>query len=300
MKDFSFIIVTYNNEDTITYCLSSIIEKTEGDYEIIIVDNSENDLTTQKIKDFPVKLIKPEKNIGFAQGCNLGFRNSNGEYLIFLNPDAVLINDVANILRKFYETKSNYAVVGAQIINPLTGKIEKTCRNLPDFFNTFLECVGLDRFFSFYTLNNFSHKFTREVPQVMGACFFVSREIFEKFNRFDERFFIYFEEVDFCKKVIDNGLKVYFCHEAKIYHYEGTSCENEKSIIKIVKIFQESRLKYFEKHYGLKGKIVIKIFNKIESIVKGAYFFANYKITDDKYFRKKATGYWNTLIKGDE
>ncbi len=299
MNKISIIIVTYHNEDTIRECINSILDKNFNDIEIIIVDNSNNNKTFNVIKSIKSKkilVIKPEKNLGFAKGCNLGAKNAHGEYLMFLNPDAIFLNNVCLHLKTFLEKKDKCAIVGPQIINYINKNIEKTCRNLPNFLTLILQSFGLDKYSGYYILNHFSHKETKQVEQIIGACLFIKRKIFNKLNGFDERFFIYFEEVDLCKRTLESGYKIYFYPQAKISHLSGFSCENINVLKKMIIQFRKSRKLYFEKHFGALGKFYSIFFNKIEGFFKGISLLFLGIFKKDKFLLQKSIGYFMVLI----
>jgi len=299
MIEISIIIVTYHNENTIIKCITSILNNTLNKFEIIIVDNSENNLTLNKIKSLDsnlIKIIKPKNNLGFAKGCNLGAKIAIGKYYMFVNPDTIFLNNICGILKKFCEENKKCGGVGPQLWNPTNKTTEKTCRNLPNFYTLFLQSTALERFSNYYILRKFSHDEIKTVGQIIGACFFVRKGIFEKLNGFDERFFIYFEEVDFCKRLIDLGHKVYFNPFAKILHYRGSSCENIKVIEKMTIQFRISRTLYFEKHFGFWGKIISIFFNKIEGFIKGNIFLFLSLIKKNKYYFEKSKGYFKVFL----
>ncbi len=297
IKELSIIIVTYNNENTIENCLDSIWCHIGSDLEVIVVDNSENSMTAGKIKQFirdhqkrEIKMIEPEQNIGFARGCNLGAKNATGKYLMFLNPDTIIKNDIYSYLKKCLETYPETGIAGPKMIDA-DGRIIKTCRNLPTGLNIFLDVIGIDRVLGTYQLVRFPHRRIRYVEQVIGACFFMKKDLFKQLNGFDERFFIYFEEVDFCKRTSDLGLKTIFCPQAEIVHISGTSCESEKTVARMIAQLRFSRKLYFQKHF-VKGQVfIINILNRLEGILKGAFFVCLYGITGKRYFNEKAIGF---------
>ncbi len=296
-KELSIIIVTYNNEDTIENCLDSIWFHVGCHFEVIVIDNSENLLTVKQINQFVkthperiIKIIETKQNIGFAKGCNLGAEMATGKYLMFLNPDTVIKNDVYRYLNECFEKHSEIGIAGPKMQSG-SGDIIKTCRNLPTCVNIFLDITGIDRFLGTYQLMRFSHQEVRYVGQVIGACFFLRRDFFEQLNGFDERFFIYFEEVDFCKRALDLGFKTVFCPEAEVVHVSGTSCESEKTIAKMIVQLRFSRKLYFQKHLRKGQTFIICILNHFEGILKGIVFTCLYGLTRKRYYYEKAVGF---------
>ncbi len=298
----SIIIVTYHNEFTIEECLVSIKQLTKIDFEIIIVDNSENLNTYYKVKKFKenenhinIELLKPEKNIGFAKGCNKGADIAKGEYLMFFNPDACLENDVSDILIESIDNSKDIFIAGPMIINK-DGSIEKTCRNLPTLFNIFLDITGIDRFVGLYKLNRMPHQKKEFVPQIIGACLVIRRKVFIDIGKFDERFFVYFEEVDLCKRVNDAGLKILFNPEARVKHFRGISCESESTTSDMIVQLRKSRALYFNKHFGMVSFITLNLLNVIEGFAKGSVFFIMFIFKQNRKYLLKSRGFFRTAL----
>ncbi|GAB6162753.1 hypothetical protein JCM12298_19130 [Desulfothermus naphthae] len=298
----SIIIVAYHNENTIEACLRSICKHASKPWEIIIVDNSLDNLTSKKVKNFlknnpgiALKLVVPKRNVGFAKGCNIGARHAKGNFLMFLNPDTELINDVPGILSNFLLNNLRACVAGPMILDE-HGKITKTCRNLPNWYRIFLDACGLDRILGQYKLLHFDHKIPRNVEQVVGACFFVSHKDFIKFGGFDESFFMYFEEVDFCKRVLDANREVWFRPEAKVKHIGGVSAESPSNIDVMIKTLRNSRNIYFKKHFGIFDQILVDLINRLEGLGKGCIFAFLYIFTKRIIFKKKAQGFFRAVF----
>lgn len=296
-KNISIIIVTFQNQETIDSCLSSIARRMTTDYEIVIVDNSPAPHTLNHIDGFrkthpriPLIVLSPGKNLGFAKGCNLGAENAGGRYLLFLNPDTVLENDVCRILGSVLEADPGIGVAGPLILDT-AGRITKTCRNFPSVFNIFMDSMGLDRVLGIYRLLHFSHTYEKKVDQVIGACFFVSKKHFTALNGFDERFFVYFEEVDFCKRSIDLGYGVVFCPDARIQHLAGVSCEDKTVASRMIGQLRKSRLLYFQKHFSYRHFFLMGLINRLEGIFKGVVFGVLSIFKPNRSYGEKAKGY---------
>jgi N-acetylglucosaminyl-diphospho-decaprenol L-rhamnosyltransferase len=300
--EVSIIIVTYHNEETIESCIASIKEQTSLRYEIIVVDNSLDRLTLDRLvslralyPELDVEIIRPSHNLGFAKACNLGARSARGKYLMFLNPDTAFRNDVARQLTAFMLKQRNAAVVGPLILDA-DGKVTPTCRNLPTVFRIFLDATGLDKRIGAYKLVRFSHATTREVQQIIGACFFISRIIFEALQGFDERFFIYFEEVDLCKRVLDEGYQVWFCPEARLIHTRGASTENLRDLARMIVVFRKSRTLYFEKHFAPRQRVLLKLVTRCEGLTRGFLYTTLWICSRKPMYREKARGYWQVAL----
>ena len=167
--EVSIIIVAFRNEETIEPCLASIKRRVGLRYEVIVVDNSPDDLTARRIRDFikknprfPISLLEPGENTGFASGCNSGAARAQGDYLMFLNPDTCLQNDAARLLANFLKSRPGAELVGPMILDP-SGRIARTCRNLPNLRRIIAGVTGLDRFIGIYVLARFPHNRPRRV-----------------------------------------------------------------------------------------------------------------------------------------
>ena len=277
------VIVTYNNAETIRECLDSLFARSGIPVEVVVVDNSPGDGdegTAEAVACFrrehpekPVRLIRRPDNVGFAAGCNLGARESTAEYLLFMNPDASCLNDVPGELAGLLGRRGDVRIVGPQVLDA-RGRIVPTCRRLVSPFGVFCDATGLDRLLGAYRMLHFSHDRPRAVDQVIGACMMMRRADFEEMQGFDERFFIYFEEVDLCKRVLERGCKVWFHPEARIVHIGGVSLESLELLDRMPLLLRRSRAQYFAKHYGIVPQCLVHGVTICESVGKYLVLYA--------------------------
>lgn len=225
----SIIIVTYNSSSYIISCLKSITRQKDVSFEIIVVDNNSSDNTVETIKNSSIKvqLIAQDKNLGFSKANNIGAVASCAEYLVFLNPDTELTNeDSLSELLKAATSHPDYGVIGPQLI--LTdGSVQKSVRNLPTPLGAIKEyLLGVKRSYEGYipTCQDLC-----EVESVVGACMIARKEIFKRAGFFNEKYFMYFEDLEFCKKIRKIDLKVGYLPQVKIKHAEGASGLNQKT-----------------------------------------------------------------------
>jgi hypothetical protein len=253
----SIIYVNWNCTNEILRSVRSVHQWTRSlGYEIVVVDNaSEEDITGLKRDD--VTLIQNPTNVGFGAGCNTAVKHSKGDYLLFLNPDTLLLSDVVGCLAEFLVHRPEAGCVGPMILEE-NGSIHfGAARSFPSLFNEFLEHSALAFRFPRSTLTGrpyysyWDHNTTRQVNSLLGACMMLPRRIFEALGGFDESFFLYYEEVDLCRRVFQNGWQVWYVHRCRIMH------EGQKSVKKkyggmgpMLPIFLESAEKYFNKHHG--------------------------------------------------
>jgi N-acetylglucosaminyl-diphospho-decaprenol L-rhamnosyltransferase len=233
MEKISYIIVTYNSAATITACLDSL-KKLSG--EIIVVDNSSEDETVSKIEKYKqVVLIRSKDNLGFSKGCNLGAKQAKGDIFVFLNPDANINSEdfETKIFKNFEDEK--IGALGPKFLYP-DGSNQKTVRNLPTIVNAFKEYIlRIKNSYDFYVPERRS-----EVEVILGACIVIKTFLFKKIGGFDERFFMYYEDITLCKKVRELGYKVVFDPEIQVEHIMGASGKDKpvsRFLIESAKIY---------------------------------------------------------------
>jgi GT2 family glycosyltransferase len=295
---FSFVLVTYNNADTIKPCLASIAAFTRSTYEILLIDNSPDEETLCVIKTFlsarpeiPVRVIRPGINLGFGRACNLAVSHASGQLLFLLNPDTRLMNNAAELLAGCLENHARSLAAGPAILDS-TGGTSITCRNLPNLGRIILDASGLDSFFGAYRLTRFSHDVPRQVDQIIGAALLVPRTMYQHLGGMDERFFVYFEEVDFCKRLKEAGGEIWFWPEAKVQHLSGQSCEASSVRARMIFVLRQSRKAYFRKHFGRLGGVAMDLINRLEGLEKSVVLAALWLLRGKPSDRDKAQGFW--------
>lgn len=268
MKDVSIIIVSWKVKDQLRNCLESIIRQKSSndlDIETIIVDNASNDGTAQMIKnDFQfATLIENLENKGFAKASNQGAKKAQGKYLLFLNPDTELTNDSLAGVISFMEEQPFVGAVGPKLINP-DGSFQPSCRRFPTVFSMSMILTKLHRLFPNslplrrYFMTAFKHETLREVDQLMGSALCVRKEAFEKLGGFDEKFFIWFEEVDLCKRLKNAGYIIFFAPWARVIHLKGRSFD-QRNALWTQWNFAKSCRHYFWKHHNILSATTIAL-----------------------------------------
>lgn len=253
--DLSIIIVSWNVRDLLRQCLSSIFNNQGGlKVEIFVVDNASVDGTVAMMQqEFPeIRLIANKKNRGFAAANNQAIKQARGKYILLLNPDTEIMPETLSSAINFLTFQPRVAVVGGRILNS-DFSIQPSVRNWPTFWPIFLMLLKLPKIFpnlksvNHYLARNFDYHQPQSAPQIMGAFMMIRREIIDLIGLFDERFFIWFEEVDFCRRVWQAGYQVYYWPKAKIIHYGGQSFAQQKIILNQWRFFQ-SAWRFFQKH----------------------------------------------------
>ncbi|MBI3766486.1 MAG: glycosyltransferase family 2 protein [Ignavibacteriales bacterium] len=247
MHFLSIIIVTHNSAEVIVECLRSIFtpEQTHVPFEVIAIDNASRDETVVRIRAaFPnVVLLENKVNVGFGAAVNQGFARSRGKIVLFLNPDTVLQNNLLNDLVSFFETHPVAAIVGPKVVDQL-GLHHPSCWKTPSLMT--VACESFLPYRLSLALTTTCPSQTEEVPMVSGACLAVRREVFERLKGFDERFFLYYEDADFCLRARLLGYHIYFFPAATVIHRVHQSYNGD--LRKFFLYVYTSKIIFFRKH----------------------------------------------------
>jgi GT2 family glycosyltransferase len=268
----SVIIVTYNSRDFIGECLKSVeraIEKVKGrdweletgkglGVEIIVVDNASTDGTAEIVRQFKgVRLICNTQNLGFAAGINRGAKVAQGDWLLLLNPDCVVDENALSTLADFVQNCGDeVAIVGLQLLNA-DGTLQPSGRRFPKVWGFILALLGFSRWMEARWFKGRDFTKVQEVDEVSGAALAISRNAFEQVGGMDEGFFLFFEELDLCRRVKAKGLKVVYLPGAKVRHHWGASVKRVPEIARRAQ--QQSAIRYFRKHHGLIASTLVSI-----------------------------------------
>ena len=252
--DVSIIIVNYNSWVVLSNCIESILNlNTALNTEIIVIDNkSTNDLFLQSQQKFPtVKWISNSGNNGFANGCNLGAANANGDFLFFLNPDTKLKTGVLEHFTAIYH-KENIGILSCLQTNS-KDSFHKYNLLFPNSLRVFGVLRSLERVFKKKQLaEHFKETATRSYPDwISGSAIFISKDNFDLIDKWNEDYWMYFEDVDLCKKAQDNNLPCVITKEVSLFHLHGGASRvnpKTKAITKSEVI--KSRHVYIANHFS--------------------------------------------------
>ncbi|MGA3317371.1 MAG: glycosyltransferase family 2 protein [Candidatus Korobacteraceae bacterium] len=227
----SAIIVTYNSGDSIWSCLEALGNQ---DCEIVIVDNASHDETVPRVEEFvgwhPVHLVANSENLGFAAAVNQGARESSGDVLLILNPDAIAEPGAVKALLQCLETTGAVAVGGALMKDDGQPARGFAFRRLPTLISLLYEAMLMNRLWPRNPVNrryrclDADYSQQQEVEQPAGACLAITRVAWESVGGFDEQFFpVWFEDVDLCQRLLEHGGKIMHCPAARFRHSGGHS-----------------------------------------------------------------------------
>lgn len=232
MIQLSLIIVSYNTKDILQECLTSVFQSSEDfTKEVIVVDNASHDGSIEMVeKEFPqVTLIQNKENLGFSKANNIGVKQSKGEYVLFLNSDTVVTKNVFAEMVSFMEkhTDAGAATCRVELRN---GELDDAAhRGFPTPWNAFCYFFGLTRlfphikFFSGYTIGWENMAAIHRIDVLAGAFMIVRRTAGEEVGWWDEDYFWYGEDIDFCFTLKEKKWQIYYVPTVSILHYKGVS-----------------------------------------------------------------------------
>lgn len=262
----SILLISYNTKKLTCQALLSInnsLKKGGISYEILVLDNHSVDNSAKAIKELKIKelkLFESKKNLGFGKGNNFLAKKAKGQYLLLLNSDTkVLGSSIADLLT-FFKSQKQFAFVGGKLFN-------KDLSPQPSCGPLYSPLVVLAALFfrgDYWGLTRFSPNKIKTVGWVSGACILTSKENYQKVNGFDEKIFLYMEEIDLFKRAANFSLKVGFYPQAKFIHY-GFASSGSKSQ-PVINVFK-GLLFYYEKHYSLPVQQFIRLLLKIKALL---------------------------------
>jgi GT2 family glycosyltransferase len=258
MIDLSIVIVSFNTKDLLKECLQSIYKNTKGiTFEIVVVDNNSSDLSSEMVKkDFKdVILIENKENLGFSKANNIGVKRTTGRYVLFLNSDTLVYEGTLKRMVEFLEDKSDAGAATCKLIMP-NGQIDDAShRGFPTPWNSFAHFSGLSKIFpkskifGGYNLTYLDFNKTHQIDALAGAFMLVRRKAGDEVNWWDEDYFFYGEDLDFCYMLKMKGWKVYYVPEVSILHYKGVSGGIKKHSKDITNANEETKRKASEERF---------------------------------------------------
>ena len=276
----SIIIPSYNTEKMLKECIRSTYRQTKAlQYEVIIVDNASDynikkqiqDLR-QKHKRINLKLIINKKNLGFAKACNRGVKQAKGDLVLFLNSDTVIIDKSLQKAVNILDSDKKISILGCQLRNPDTS-IQPSAGFFPKlrqiiFMMLFLDDIPFIKKMikPFHQNSKVFYEHSHEVDWVTGAFMLCRKEAIKKIGGFDEGYFMYAEEVDFCFRAKKAGLRVFYTPQASILHYKEAS---PRPISRKAILAEFKGLKiYFKKHKPAWEMPFLRLFLKIGALLR--------------------------------
>lgn len=262
--DLSIIIVNWNVRDLLAACLRSI-ETYHGalKVEVIVVDSASGDDSTAMVREkFPdVILLAQTENVGFVKGNNLGLAAASGRYVMLLNPDTEVHPQALGAMVEYLDANPDVGILGPHTLN--TDKTyQSTRRRFPTLLTAMVESTWLQSWFPEAILENFYVRDlpddgTYEVDWVQGSALMARREVYEQIGGLDERYIMFFEELDWCKQAKMKGWKVVYKGDSYVTHHGGQSTDQVSTRKHIH--FQHSKLHYFRKFHGIFAALILRL-----------------------------------------
>ncbi len=260
MLKLTVVIVNYHAGEYLRRCLASVerfcaaIEK-----EVVVVDNgSRKSEKEEALKEFPdVIWISPGKNLGFSGAVNLGIGRTKAPFVLWLNPDAELLDSGLEKVLDDFEANPEWGIAGLRIVDP-DGSLQLSARSFPSFKTAFFNRYSLltrlfpnNKFSREYLKSDWAHDSVKEVDWVSGAACLHRRRVWNKVNGLDDGFFMYCEDVDFCLRGKYQGWKTVFHPGASVMHHIGVSSSKlqNRTIIERHRSIWRYYLKHLSKNY---------------------------------------------------
>lgn len=266
--ELSIIIVSWNVKDKLQENLKALFSsKVNFPFEVFVVDNASSDKSAEMVSsNFPqVKLIANSENLGFARANNQAIKQAQGKFILLFNPDMRVDGDTLSKSIAWAKENLQATVSGFKLVNE-KGEIVKQIRRFPRVFDQLMIILKIPHFLPFvldsYLCKKFDYEKASKVDSVRGAFFLINRESYQKINPdalplLDERYFIWFEEVDFCRFVYKMGGEVWYSPAATCLDYVGASFSQVKRA-KTQNYFRDSMLEYFKKWEKKSDYLILK------------------------------------------
>ncbi|OZY60350.1 glycosyl transferase [Pseudomonas lundensis] len=290
------VIVNWNSGVQLKECIASLEKYASKDIaSVVVVDNGSVDGSIEKLKDFHrlnVDIIEAGSNLGFGKACNIGAAKGNSPYILFLNPDAAVyeatIVETTNYMAR--SENQRVGVCGVQLKDD-DNNVSRSCTRLPTVNSFLAHAIGLDRFLPKlgHFMGEWDHESSRSVDHVIGAFYFIRRNLFEELQGFDERFFVYLEDLDLSNRVKAKDWSIKFLSNVQAFHKGGGTSDQ----VKAYRLFYSlrSRLIYSYKHFSFVGATLVflatlliePVCRVIQSILRGSLSSVKETIIAYKY-----------------
>jgi GT2 family glycosyltransferase len=275
----SIIVVNWNTREITRNCLRSILGNLSGiGYEVIVVDNASSDGSAEMIRsEFPeVRLFVNDENLGVGRANNQGMREARGRYFFLLNSDTLVIDDSVQRLVRFVEGDKGIGIAGCKLLfEDLT--LQSSCSRFPSIGLALVEDLMLYKLLRRRSqgellLNGYwAHDHTRDVDAVWGAAMLVCRETFEQTGGFDERIFMYGEDLEWCMRVRDAGRRITFVHDCRIVHLNHKSAEIKYGDER-VDLCHKRAYEIYRARFGVAAMGLLMVIKALGALIRVCYF----------------------------
>lgn len=288
--DLSIIIVNYNLSTEIKECIVSINKKLTGlDYEIIVVDNNSKDIKSKELqKEFLSEIYKNisffylDENIGFGQGCNYGANKAKGKIFCFLNPDTIISDNIFPAIINMMKNDNSIGITGPGLNNN-NKHFDYSAGLFPNIILELLNVFFLGRYAEAHYLKSLTEKNKNSpinVEWVMGAALFIKKEVFELVGGFDKAYFLFFEELDLCYKVLKSGFKIVYFPFLSLQHLGSVTVKKDYAFF--TRLFYKSKLIFIKKNYSGFYKFLIELLVLLQIYSQLILWSVIYPLNKDK------------------
>lgn len=270
MIDLTILILNYNTKKLSIDCIKSILtKKWESKIRIVLIDNASSDDSVKAVKEKfgkRIEIIESKKNLGFTGGNNLGLRKyyKDSRYCLLLNSDTVISKNSLDVMVKIMDKRKDYGILSCRLINP-DGNFQPNAGRLPSFFPMFFWLSGLDDILgkfikipSYQERRQSFYQGTKDVGWVSGSVMMIRSTLIKEIGFFDEKIFMYGEDVDFCWRAMGADFKVGWTDKAKIEHIGGASSLKPRYTQWLGEFRGLSYL--YRKYYGSLAFFILKLF----------------------------------------
>ncbi len=281
--NISIVIVNYNTRDLLLSCLKSISKFFPSKTEIVVIDNASSDDSVQALKKpYPqVKIIKNVSNLGFAKACNQGIKVAQGALIFLVNSDIEFVDRSFEKAVEYLEENPDCGLVGPKLLNTDGSLQPSAFAQFPNFATTLAENGLTGQIMNKllpdmkrpgkYLYSNSSHEKTLRPAHVGGALMIFKKKVWERVDGLDERFFMFREETDFCKKISDRGLEIIYLPTFSVFHHQITSIKIQ-GLHKKLRLYFRSVYLYHAKYYGRISQIILYLLNTLKFAINLLFY----------------------------
>ncbi|MEK9185513.1 MAG: glycosyltransferase family 2 protein [Patescibacteria group bacterium] len=258
----TIVTVNYNSVKLVEELVTSIRNSQNIDFgiKIVVVENSEEDLSNIS----EIIYLKNKGNLGFSHGNNLGITKAEGDYVWFLNPDTTVDPDTIAYMIRYMDTHPDVGIATPKLVLP-NGLLDKNCRRLfPSLNNSLKHFLKIGN--GYYAAGDINVE--TEVDVVMGSCLLARRELGDKTNWWDETYFMYGEDIEFCWQVKNLGYKIMYVPQVIVHHHHGASSGLKKTSEKLTTASKETKIRstlattdamriFYKKHYEKENMFLV-------------------------------------------
>lgn len=302
----SIVIVSWNVRELLKVCLTSIdssLNSSAWAWEVIVVDGASEDGTQEMVRtEFPwVRLIECQENVGFPRGNNIGINQANGHFVLLLNPDTQVVNKALLKMVTFMEIQADIGILGPRLLNP-DGSLQSSRRRFPSllvgfFESTWFESLAPESVLRRYYATDLPDDEVVDVDWLVGACLLTQKDVIEQVGLLDEEYFMYSEELDWCRRIKEAGWRIVYYPQVEIIHHLGKS--SEQAVVQRHINFQRAKLRYFRKFHGPLIASLLRIFLLFNYMVQLLFESVKGMLGHKRDLRiQRVRAYWQVIRSG--